>query len=453
MPRISEVSAVTARALRSKSGGRVLLSDYVTPGAQNNQVAFAQALADTPVGGILFVDGLFPITASCIVNKAVSVIGGGPSTGFITSDSALPRYHVITVSSSDVFISDLRCSGAQGDLTLGEPSGIHIYDPTSPDAGGVQSYGRIKISGVYVDNCVCGIRVGYQADNTISQIRASYDVHISGCHILDCDDFGVEIFYSQNVIVDSNTIKLRPQSVNDGYPVRGVRYVGAVDGKITNNIIIGPSNQNTAGRGIEAGQAQGYQNPLYLQSASNLHVSGNTISGFYDSVYLSEVRGYAAVVDNVFVGGDDSPTAASAIYCNASSDGMRVNDLFVSGNKSTGKPHFYRGRTNARSIILDGNSHVGAAPASRFAFFDQASTQRIDYLQVTNNTSITNNLATGGTLRIINTKAGEVYQIAGNRLTPSASNGLLSQSGDVVIPPYLDSNIALPTELWGAISA
>jgi hypothetical protein len=453
MPKISELSASSAIALRDKSGGRVLLSQYGDTSRQDNQVAFAQALSELEPGGVIVIDALFPVNGSCIINKPCTLEGGGPATGFIASSGFSRQYHIIIVASSDVSIDNFRVSGADGDLTLGEPSGIHIHDPTLPQQGGIMAFSEVRISRMQVDDCVCGIRIGYQADGTIEEIRYSSNVVVSACHIFDCSTFGVEVFYSRNTIITGNLIKMRAATINGGVPIQGVRFVGASTGIITGNEIVGPSSQNTAGRGVELGVAVAYGFQVYRRVADSLQVVGNTFSKWYADIYISDSRGHVAVQANVFVGDDDSAESCAAVSLQSGLANSLVTSLYVCGNQAIKKQVFYTGRGNARHIVIDGNSHIGNAQPGRFAFIDQSSTTSIKFFQITNNTSIVNNLVGGGTLRVINTKVGEFYRVSGNNFCPDSSGSVLSQSGAVTIPPFANENTVVPTSVWTEYAA
>src|SRR5690606_459326 len=121
------------------------------------------------------------------------------------------------------------------------------------------------------------------------EILATKNVKISRCTITGCLNFGIEIFYAEDVQVISNHVEM-PLTEEAGYPVRNVRFVGAKRGIITGNTFIGGGDTNDDVRGVEAGLAQGYANPAYTQSPESLTISGNKFYRCYSEIYIGDCK-------------------------------------------------------------------------------------------------------------------------------------------------------------------
>lgn len=456
MPKVSELptaSPATANAMRLVSGGAFNFSQFGSAEATNNQDAFAAAIAAIPEGGCLVVDGLYPVTGTLLLNKRVSVKAASPGHGFIASDSASRQYHLLTVAASGLTVEGLRLSGVAGSLTLGEPCGIHIYDPTDPDGGGAQSFTDIKIRDVEIDDCVCGIRVGYQADNLIGEIKGASRVSITGCRVSDVERFGIECFYSDGVLIHGNDIEMRPAE-SSAFTIRGIRWVGSSEGIIANNSITGSSDTDLAAIGIDLGNALGYSIDEYMRSPGRLSITGNRFRKCYNPVRVGGCEAECFVAGNVFEGlSTAADTRCIQVTATETVAGypVKVSRLIVQDNHATGFAMFCRIRGRVGWLRVSNNSFIGGElSGSRLVVLDQPTAEdvRVYFCEILNNTSLTNELTGGGTIRILNAKAGEVYKIEGNNASPDSAGTVLATSGESIGITYSDKNTTLPTGLW-----
>src|SRR5690606_33622551 len=128
----------------------------------------------------------------------------------------------------------------------------------------------------------------------------------------------------------------------------------------------------------------------------------------YSEIYIGDCKGDLHISDNTFVGIDVGASGPSIqIRCDGEADGvpLKMERAAIWNNQSENKDMFLRLRGRAAVVSIKNNLHVGTSEVGdRFIFIDQPSDAdiRIEFCEIEGNTSITNELGTGGTLRIVN---------------------------------------------------
>ena len=419
-----------------------------------DDAAAIQAAVDA--GGRVFVPtGHYILTDEIAITVPCVIYGEGKGSYL---EQTVTNKDGLHVDSSNVEIFGIRIAGTTGQNQIGgDASGVHAYNSTYGDP-----HENIRVHDCWFNDCYNGVRLGKQifdpnSTGTPDTMVAVTDWWVYNNTFRNIFFKGIEVWGDNGFIYD-NDIEMGDVTGIGNETSRCIRLVGAQKVAVHHNHLKGHSTtvwpihvgvNNTSG--VE-------KLPADIDINNNRFECDGTIAIYGDHCY-----GYLKIQDNICRGSANNETAGDHAFSFRSQlttlNGTKaiIENLIIEGNEVISFPGFVKiqdgkhdyVRINNNNFISTSNNSVGPA-LNR----NNDNPEDLIYLEFHNNTIITSEDNTTGTLRILATGAAEHYSVKFNSMTENGS--LIASSGSGTIddslndgtPAAFSTNTVLPSTVW-----